>query len=69
MHRRHMYCRLIPLLTMVYHSTRKWGRAPYTHQQMEIAKGELVVDPADNDSQPQATSLSGKQVLHSSCVS
>ena len=48
MQRRHMYCRLMPLLTSTYQSTKKWGRALYTHQQMEMASGELVVDPTDS---------------------
>ena len=48
MQKRHRYCREMPLLTSTYHSTRKWGRALYTHHTTEMAKGEFTVDPADN---------------------
>lgn len=45
MQKRQRYCREMPLLTSTYHSTRKWGRALYTHHTTEIANGELTVEP------------------------
>ena len=48
MQKRQRYCREMPLLTSTYHSTRKWGRALYTHHTTEIANGELTVEPAQD---------------------
>ena len=46
MQKRQRYCRLMPLPTNTYHSTRKWGSALYTHHTTEMARGELTVEPA-----------------------
>ena len=51
MQKRHRYCRLMPLPTSTYHSTRKWGSALYTHHTTEIARGLLTVEPATERSQ------------------